>query len=193
MKAIKNDVEVAGELSDLHFCVFFVFVYFFFWLFCLSGFKNSHIKDAAALCCFFAWLEKEIEAGHRVTEISAANKLASFRQEQKDFVGLSFDTISSSGPNGAIIHYKPTEETDRVVNDQEVYLCDSGGQYRDGTTDVTRTLHFGTPTLFQRQCFTRVLKGQINLATCIFPSQVKVCQFLTSFCFNWMFKKKIIF
>ena len=140
----------------------------------LSGFANAHIKDAAALCCFFSWLEKEVAAKHDVTELSASDKLATCRAEQEDFVGLSFDTISSSGPNGAIIHYKPTAESDRPINDREIYLCDSGGQYKDGTTDVTRTMHFGTPTLFQRQCFTRVLKGHISLATCLFPAKIKV-------------------
>ena len=79
-----------------------------------SGIANAHVKDAAALCCFFNWLEKEIESQRVVTEISAADKLATFRAEQTDFVGLSFDTISSSGSNGAIIHYKPTPETDRL-------------------------------------------------------------------------------
>lgn len=145
--------------------------------------QNAHIKDAAALCCFFAWLEKEIGARRSVTEISAAEKLAGFRGEQADFVGLSFDTISASGPNAAVIHYKPTAETDRAVNDCEIYLCDSGGHYKDGTTDVTRTLHFGTPSLFQRQCFTRVLKGQISLATCLFPSKIKVKKSFGGFCF----------
>ncbi|XP_046442991.1 xaa-Pro aminopeptidase 1-like [Daphnia pulex] len=148
MKAIKNPVEMAGM-------------------------ENAHIKDAAALCCFFAWLEKEVESQRVVTEISAADKLAGFRAEQADFVGLSFDTISSSGSNAAIIHYKPSPETDRPINDREIYLCDSGGQYKDGTTDVTRTVHFGCPTPFERQCFTRVLKGQMSLATCLFPSKIK--------------------
>lgn len=148
--------------------------------------ENAHIKDAAALCCFFAWLEKEVDAQRPVTEISAAEKLAGFRAEQVDFVGLSFDTISSVGSNAAIIHYKPTPETDRPITNQEIYLCDSGGQYKDGTTDVTRTIHLGTPTLFERQCFTRVLKGQINLATCLFPAKIKVnrsflkCNYLSS-------------
>lgn len=113
-------------------------------------------------------------AKRAVTEISAADRLAAFRTEQADFVGLSFATISSSGPNGAIIHYHPSPESDRPITDHELYLCDSGGQYKDGTTDVTRTLHFGTPTDFERQCFTRVLKGQISLATCLFPYKIKV-------------------
>lgn len=126
-------------------------------------------------------MEKEVESHRTVTEISAADKLAGFRAEQADFVGLSFDTISSVGSNAAIIHYKPSIETDRPITDREIYLCDSGGQYKDGTTDVTRTVHFGTPTDFERQCFTRVLKGQINLATCLFPAKVKVRRYLERF------------
>ena len=135
--------------------------------------ENAHIKDAAALCCFFSWLEKEVESKRNVTEISAADRLTRFRAEHKDFMGPSFDTISSVGSNAAVIHYKPSAETDRSITDRDIYLCDSGGQYRDGTTDVTRTVHFGAPTEFQRQCFTRVLKGQINLATTLFPSKIK--------------------
>jgi len=148
MKALKNSTEIAGM-------------------------ANAHVKDAAALCSFFSWLEAEVAAKKNVTELSASDKLATFRQEQTDFMGISFDTISSSGPNAAIMHYKPSVESDRPVNDREIYLCDSGGQYKDGTTDVTRTMHFGTPTLFERQCFTRVLKGHISLATCLFPAKIK--------------------
>lgn len=169
MKAIKNAVEMAGK--SMSFNKFQFIKTFYFWR---EGMENAHIKDAAALCSFFAWLEKEVEAQRHVTEISAADKLAGFRAEQADFVGLSFDTISSVGSNAAIIHYKPTPETDRAITNQEIFLCDSGGQYKDGTTDVTRTVHMGTPTLFERQCFTRVLKGQINLATCLFPAKIRV-------------------
>merc|ERR1712223_1015983 len=146
-KAIKNEVEI-------------------------QGFVNCHVRDAAALCSYFAWLEKEIPTG-TVTEVSGADKLASLRAEMENFVGLSFDTISSIGPNGAIIHYKPTTESDRTVTEEEVYLVDSGGQYKDGTTDVTRTLHFGTPKTFERECFTRVLKGQIRIAQAVFPTKIK--------------------
>ncbi len=85
-------------------------------------------------------------------------------------MSLSFDTISSSGPNGAVIHYKPSPETARPVDAGAVYLCDSGGQYLDGTTDVTRTLHFGAPTAHERECYTRVLQGHIGLAAAKFPS-----------------------
>lgn len=147
MKAIKNPVEI-------------------------QGMRNAHIKDAAALCCYFAWLEKNVSSG-QITEISGADKLEEFRGMQEDFRGPSFDTISSVGPHGAIIHYKPTKDSDVPIRSDCIYLCDSGGQYRDGTTDVTRTLHFGTPTDYEKECFTRVLKGQIKLGTSIFPSKIR--------------------
>ena len=122
-------------------------------LFCfhffLQGFINCHVRDAAALCSYFAWLEKQIPTG-TVTEISGADKLASLRAEMEHFIGLSFDTISSIGPNGAIIHYKPSIDSNRTVTEEEVYLVDSGGQYKDGTTDVTRSMHFGTPKTFEK-------------------------------------------
>ncbi|XP_015369362.1 PREDICTED: xaa-Pro aminopeptidase 1 [Diuraphis noxia] len=146
MKAIKNSVEI-------------------------NGLKNAHIKDGAALCSYFAWLEENISLGN-LTEISVAEKLLSFRNLQEDFVGPSFETISSSGPNCGIIHYAPTPETDRKLSVDEMYLCDSGGQFLDGTTDVTRTFHFGTPTEYQKECFTRVFKGQANLAMSKFPHKI---------------------
>ncbi|XP_067012527.2 xaa-Pro aminopeptidase ApepP isoform X2 [Anabrus simplex] len=148
MKAIKNSVEINGMI-------------------------NAHIKDAAALCCYFAWLENELLHRRKVTEISGAKRLEEFRKEQEDFVGLSFETISSSGPNGAIIHYSPSPETDRAITSKELYLCDSGGQYYDGTTDVTRTIHFGVPSQYEKECFTRVFKGQHQLGTAVFPSKIK--------------------
>lgn len=148
MKAIKNDVET-------------------------KGMKECHIRDGLALCQYFAWLEREVRESRHVDEISGADKLEEFRSKQDKFMGLSFSTISSSGPNGAIIHYHPMPETNRAITDKELYLCDSGAQYLDGTTDVTRTMHFGTPTDFEKTCFTRVLKGQIALGTAIFPVKTK--------------------
>ncbi|CAL1274817.1 unnamed protein product [Larinioides sclopetarius] len=131
--------------------------------------QNAHIKDAVALCEFFCWVSKEISNGN-LTEIDAANKLEEFKKLQSDYVGPSFETISSSGPNGSIIHYKPTDATNRKVTLEEIYLCDCGSQYRDGgTTDVTRTWHFGTPSAFEKVCFTLVLKGHIALSSAIFP------------------------
>lgn len=88
-------------------------------------------------------------------------------------MGLSFETISAVGAHSAIIHYSPNKKTDVPITDQEIYLCDSGAQYYDGTTDVTRTFHFGIPTDFERECFTRVFKGQTALASAIFPIMIK--------------------
>ncbi|CAG9854963.1 unnamed protein product [Phyllotreta striolata] len=147
MKAIKNPVEI-------------------------KGMRNCHIRDAAALCCYFSWLEHNVNK-EKITEISGAEKLEGFRKQQEDFVGPSFDTISSVGPHGAIIHYKPTKETDVQITSDQLYLCDSGGQYLDGTTDVTRTLHFGNPTQYEKECYTRVLKGQLKLGSRIFPLKIR--------------------
>jgi len=105
----------------------------------------------------------------KLSEVDVADKLESYRRELADFVGLSFDTISSTGPNGAIIHYKPERSTCAIVDANMIYLCDSGGQYFDGTTDVTRTYHFGTPSAREKRCFTRVLQGHIAIDTAIFP------------------------
>ncbi|XP_031144945.1 xaa-Pro aminopeptidase 1 isoform X1 [Sander lucioperca] len=138
----------------------------------IQGMKMAHIKDAVALCELFAWLEKEIPKG-TVTEMSAADKAEELRSQQKEFVGLSFPTISSVGPNGAIIHYRPLPETNRTLSMNEVYLIDSGAQYVDGTTDVTRTVHFGTPSAFEKECFTYVLKGHIAVSAAIFPNGTK--------------------
>ncbi|KFP90050.1 PREDICTED: xaa-Pro aminopeptidase 1 [Apaloderma vittatum] len=137
-----------------------------------EGMRRAHIKDAVALCELFNWLEKEVPKG-TVTEIIAADKAEEFRSQQKDFVELSFATISSTGPNGAIIHYKPVPETNRTLSVNEIYLLDSGAQYKDGTTDVTRTVHFGTPSAYEKECFTYVLKGHIAVSAAIFPNGTK--------------------
>lgn len=148
MKAVKNSVEI-------------------------DGMKNAHLKDGVALCCYFSWVEECLQEGIQITEVSAAKKLDEFRALQQDFVGPSFATINAMGPHGAIIHYKPEPETDLQITKDSLYLCDSGAQYKDGTTDVTRTFHFGIPTDYQKDCFTRVLKGQLKLAASIFPSKIK--------------------
>ncbi|XP_043490712.1 xaa-Pro aminopeptidase ApepP [Polistes fuscatus] len=140
----------------------------------IEGMKAAHRRDAVALVKYFAWLEDKIKNKKElVTEISGAEQLEKFRSEQEHYVGLSFSTISSVGPHGAIIHYTPSPETDVPITDKELYLCDSGAQYKDGTTDVTRTLHFGEPTNYQRECFTRVFKGQCRLSSTIFPFKTK--------------------
>ncbi|NWQ74600.1 XPP1 aminopeptidase, partial [Columbina picui] len=138
-----------------------------------EGMRRAHIKDAIALCELFNWLEKEVVPKGTVTEIIAADKAEEFRSQQKDFVELSFATISSTGPNGAIIHYKPVPETNRMLSVNEIYLLDSGAQYKDGTTDVTRTMHFGTPSAYEKECFTYVLKGHIAVSAAIFPNGTK--------------------
>ncbi|CAG8436472.1 1621_t:CDS:10 [Funneliformis caledonium] len=112
---------------------------------------------------------EQFAAGKKLSEIDGADRLEKFRGEQEDFVGLSFDTISASGPNGAIIHYKPEPETCAKIDPNLLYLCDSGGQYKNGTTDVTRTIHFGTPTAQEKRAFTRVLQGHIAIDRAIFP------------------------
>ena len=128
-----------------------------------QGFRECHKRDASALIRYLAWLEKELETNTKLTEAEGADKLESFRSKLELFQGLSFDTISSTGPNGAIIHYKPEHGTCAAIRKDQMYLVDSGGQYLDGTTDVTRTLHFGNPRDEEKDAFTRVLKGHIQL------------------------------
>ncbi|KAL2914421.1 hypothetical protein HK105_205988 [Polyrhizophydium stewartii] len=137
----------------------------------LQGFRESHKRDAVALCRYFSWLEDELvnKKNTEITEAGAADVLEKFRSELPKFVGLSFDTISSTGANGAIIHYKPEHGSCAKIDVNKVYLCDSGAQFLDGTTDVTRTLHFGTPTAREKDAYTRVLKGHIQLDMAVFP------------------------
>lgn len=119
---------------------------------------------------YFAWLEDVLAKGEEWNEFDGAAQLEKFRSENKLFKGLSFDTISSTGANAAVIHYSPPEVGSKVIDRNQIYLCDSGGQYMDGTTDTTRTLHYGTPTAEEKRCFTRVLQGHIALDTLVFPS-----------------------
>jgi Xaa-Pro aminopeptidase len=136
----------------------------------LAGVRAAHLRDAVAVVKFLAWLEAEVvEHGRRPTECEAGDKLDGLRAELDLYVSLSFPTISSSGANGAIIHYRPMPETCARIDGDHVYLVDSGGQYRDGTTDITRTVHFGSPTAWEKECFTRVLRGHIALDSAVFP------------------------
>ncbi len=136
-----------------------------------QGSRNAHARDAVAVCRFLRWMES---AAGQETEMSAAEKLIVLRSEVDLFRGESFPAISGSGPNGAIIHYRVSEETNRAIQPNEVYLIDSGAQYSDGTTDITRTLWTGpaTPPDELRACVTRVLKGHIAIATLAFPKGV---------------------
>jgi Xaa-Pro aminopeptidase len=145
-KACKNEVELRGAFA-------------------------AHLRDATALARFLAWLAREAPAGE-VTEIAAAERLESLRRQTAMFQGPSFATISGAGPNGAIVHYRASEATDRRLAPGDLYLVDSGAQYVDGTTDVTRTVFVGggaAPSDEQRDRFTRVLKGHIAIATARFP------------------------
>jgi len=142
-KAIKNAAEIAGH-------------------------KAAQLRDGAALSRFLRWLSIEAPKGE-LTEMAAAERLHQFRRDTGELRDLSFDTISGAGPNGAVVHYRVSEKTNRPIVEGSLYLVDSGGQYADGTTDVTRTVAIGTPTAEMRDRFTRVLKGHIALARVIFP------------------------
>ncbi len=136
-----------------------------------AGARAAQARDAVALCRFLHWVEDA--AGHE-TEMSAAAQLLRYRAEGDLFRGESFPAISAAGEHGAIMHYRVSEATDRAILPDEVYLIDSGGQYLDGTTDVTRTIWTGPglPTADLREKFTRVLKGHIAIATLVFPEGV---------------------
>lgn len=134
----------------------------------VCGTRAAHLRDGAALCRFLAWLDEAAAEGG-VSELEASRRLLEFRRSGEHFRDTSFETISGSGPNGAIVHYRVTEDTDRHLQPGELYLVDSGGQYLDGTTDVTRTVAIGTPAEEMIRNYTRVLKGHIALATARFP------------------------
>ncbi|KAF5318517.1 hypothetical protein D9619_010897 [Psilocybe cf. subviscida] len=136
----------------------------------LDGFRQCHIRDGAALARYFAWLEEQLNNGAEINESQGSDQLEKFRSELDLFKGLSFTTISSTGPNGAIIHYSPDPNDCEIIKKEQIYLCDSGGQFMDGTTDVTRTWHFGTPTDEEKRAFTRVLQGHIAIDTAVFPN-----------------------
>ncbi|GJE79886.1 aminopeptidase P family protein [Methylorubrum thiocyanatum] len=142
MKAIKNAAEIAGT-------------------------RAAHHRDGLAVTRFLAWLDRAAAEG--VSEIAAVEALEDFRRESGLLRDVSFPTISGSGPNGAIVHYRVTRATDRTAQPGELFLIDSGAQYADGTTDITRTVAIGTPTDEMRDRFTRVLKGHIAIARASFP------------------------
>ncbi|KQO73035.1 X-Pro aminopeptidase [Methylobacterium sp. Leaf87] len=140
LKAVKNEAEIAGT-------------------------RAAHFRDGVAVVRFLAWLD----GAEGLTEIAAVEALEDFRSEGGVLRDVSFPTISGSGPNGAIVHYRVSRETDRRVRPGELFLIDSGAQYADGTTDITRTVAVGPPTDLMRDRFTRVLKGHIAIARAVFP------------------------
>jgi Xaa-Pro aminopeptidase len=150
MKAVKNHAEIAGA-------------------------RAAHTRDGVAMARFLAWLEREAPAG-KLTEIDAVEALESFRRDSGLLKDISFPTIAGSGPNGAIVHYRVTRATNRTIGKNELFLVDSGAQYEDGTTDITRTVAVGTPSDEMRDRFTRVLKGHIAIASAVFPENTSGAQ-----------------
>lgn len=134
----------------------------------INGVRAAHVRDGAALTRFLAWLDGA-QGEEDLTELVAANRLQAFREDLPELRDLSFATIAGAGPNGAVVHYRVSPESDRQLKPGSLFLVDSGGQYPDGTTDVTRTIAIGTPTDEMRDRFTRVLRGHIALATARFP------------------------
>ncbi|KAG4973313.1 hypothetical protein GLYMA_11G064500v4 [Glycine max] len=157
----------------------------------LDGLKKAHIRDGAAVVQYLVWLDKKMQdilgaSGYflendsvkkekhlqslKLTEVTVSDQLEGFRASKEHFRGLSFPTISSVGPNAAIIHYSPKAETCAELDPDKIYLFDSGAQYLDGTTDITRTVHFGKPSTHEKACYTAVLKGHIALGNARFPN-----------------------
>ena len=149
-KALKNKVEIAGQ-------------------------QAAQTRDGAVIARFLHWIDEEAPKGD-VDELGASDKLEALRRENPELRDLSFDSISGAGPNGAIVHYKSSEKTNRKLETGTLYLIDSGGQYVDGTTDITRTVPIGEPTDEMRDRFTRVLKGHIAVATAVFPKGTRGTQ-----------------
>ena len=137
----------------------------------VEGSREAHLRDGAAMVRFLAWLDEEAPKGG-LTEIDVVTALEGFRRETNVLQDISFETISGAGPNGAIVHYRVNEETNRAVKPGELLLVDSGGQYLDGTTDITRTIAIGDVGTDERTCFTRVLQGMIAISRVRFPKGV---------------------
>uniref|UniRef100_A0A9J2PEC9 Aminopeptidase P N-terminal domain-containing protein n=1 Tax=Ascaris lumbricoides TaxID=6252 RepID=A0A9J2PEC9_ASCLU len=172
MKAVKNDVELQG-MRNSHVSSF-AYISSFTLEHRGHLFTNIIIRDSAALVEFFTWLEKEVLAGRKVTELSASDKSEQLRAKQPLYVGLSFSTIAGVDEHSALPHYKPTEETGtREVTRDAVFLLDSGAHYRDGTTDVTRTVSYAAePNAELKRINTLVVKGHIKTAMMVFPDGI---------------------
>jgi Xaa-Pro aminopeptidase len=134
----------------------------------IEGTRTAHHRDALALTRFLAWVDREAPSG-ALTEIDAVEAMETFRRQTGGLKDVSFPTISGTGPNGAIVHYRVTRKSNRRIAPGDLLLIDSGAQYQDGTTDVTRTIAIGEPTAEMRDRFTRVLRGHIAIARAVFP------------------------
>jgi len=141
----------------------------------IVGSRAAHKRDGAAVSHFLAWFDKEAPSG-KLTEIDAVEALETFRRETGALKDISFPTIAGAGPNGAIVHYRVTRKSNRRIGKNELFLIDSGAQYEDGTTDITRTVVVGEPNEQMRDRFTRVLKGHIAIATAVFPENTSGAQ-----------------
>lgn len=147
----------------------------------LAGMRACHIRDGAAMAEFFAWLEEELtQPGRTISEVEVDERVTASRASFGQWLEPSFPTIAGVNSNGAIVHYRAIQETCKQLTNNDMMLLDSGGQYLDGTTDVTRTFHTGAPSAHQREMFTRVLKGHIGLDSRVFPTGTAGC-FLDSF------------
>jgi Xaa-Pro aminopeptidase len=166
MKAVKNEVEIAGA-------------------------RAAQERDGAAVTRFLSWFEREAPRG-QLTEIDAVAALESFRRETGLLKDVSFPTIAGAGPDGAIVHYRVTHKSNRRIAPGELFLIDSGGQYEDGTTDITRTIAVGTPSVAMREHFTRVLKGHIAIARAVFPDGTNGAQ-LDSFARQFLWQAGLDF
>lgn len=135
----------------------------------LAGMKAAHRRDGVAVLRFFAWLDRALAAGDRLSEISVAVKLEELRAQESSFLGPSFATIAGYGPHGALPHYRATPHSDAPLAKRGLFLLDSGGQYLDGTTDITRTVALGAPSAAEKKVYTTVLKAHLQLARSRFP------------------------
>ena len=142
----------------------------------LDGMRSIHVRDGVAMERFLYWLEKSVQSGKEISEWDAAVKLGRLRAEIPEYMGDSFETISAYGPAAALPHYVTPHENAPVLREQGLYLCDSGGQYSCGTTDITRTVPLGECTPLEREDYTLVLKGHIDLAMAVFPAGTAGCQ-----------------
>jgi len=168
LKAIKNETEI-------------------------QGIRNAMRKDGVALVKFLIWLEENLEARRNFRELDASHRLHLFRAEQNLFFGESFETISAYGPHGAVVHYGATEESNAEIRREGILLLDSGGQYFDGTTDITRSISCGIVSQEMKKDYTNVLKGHIQLAKARFPAgtigmqlDILARQFLWQNCDNYL-------
>lgn len=134
----------------------------------ISSTTKAHLRDGAAMCEFLCWLDRTLPQGE-LTEIDVVKRLESFRRATNMLQDISFETICGSGPNGSIVHYRVTESSNRAINPGELLLVDSGGQYLDGTTDITRTIAVGQVGEAEKSCFTRVLQGMIAMSRACWP------------------------